>query len=561
MVNIFTINRNLRNIRRYRDIVRVLFKYGFDNLLEYLNLHHLARKGRRLLRRDTSAIAEMTPAERMRLALEELGPTFIKLGQILSTRPDIVPPEFVIEFARLQDRVAPVDFDAIRSQVELELKGTIEDFFSRFDEEPIAAASVAQVHRARLKSGEEVVVKVRRPGVTEVIATDIDALRGLAHLAHSHLPGSELYNPVGLVKEFSRTIRRELDFSREGHTIEKFRSNFAGDRTLHFPDVHWQCTTRGLLTMEYIDGIKVSDLPTLALEGLDRKTIARRGADAFLKQVLVHGFFHGDPHPGNVFILPGNVICLLDYGMVGRVDPTLRNYLSDVIMCIVSRDMEELVALMLHSGDIVGEVNERVLQRDLSDFVDSYYELPLKEIEVGRMMMEFIEIVTTHHIRLQPDVMLLAKALVSIEGMGRMLDPDFDMVGAVQPFIKSLLRERVSPKRVMGSTSSLVMSYVNLTRSLPRDLRDILNRLKRNNFRIDLEHRGLDRFIRELDKSVNRLSSSLIIAALIVGSSIVMEADKGPKLLGVSFLAFLGYAIAGLIGLWWIVAILRSGRL
>jgi ubiquinone biosynthesis protein len=561
MVNLFTINRNLRNIRRYRDIVRVLFKYGFDNLLEYLNLQHLVRKGRRILRRDTSAIAEMTPAERMRLALEELGPTFIKLGQILSTRPDVVPPEFVAEFSRLQDRVAAVDFGAIRAQVELELQAPIEANFSRFDEEPIAAASVAQVHRARLQSGEEVVVKVRRPGVTEVVATDIDALWGLAHLAQRHLPGSELYNPVGLVKEFSRTIRRELDFSREGHTIGKFRSNFAGDRTLHFPDVHWQCTTRGLLTMEYIDGIKVSDLPALAQEGLDRRVIARRGADAFLKQVLVHGFFHGDPHPGNVFILPGNVICLLDYGMVGRVDPALRTYLSDVIMCIVSRDMEELVALMLHSGDIVGEVNERVLRRDLSDFVDSYYELPLKEIEVGRMMMEFIEIVTTHHIRLQPDVMLLAKALVSIEGMGRMLDPDFDMVGAVQPFIKSLLRERMSPKGVFGTTSSVVMSYINLTRTLPRDLRDILNRLKRNNFRIDLEHRGLDRLISEMDRSINRLSSSLIIAALIVGSSIVMQADKGPKLMGVSFFAFLGYAIAGFIGLWWVVAIIRSGRL
>jgi ubiquinone biosynthesis protein len=247
--------------------------------------------------------------------------------------------------------------------------------------------------------------------------------------------------------------------------------------------------------------------------------------------------------------------------MVGRVDPTLRNYLADIIMCIVNRDMEELVALMLQSGDIVGEVNERVLRRDLSDFVDSYYDLPLKEIEVGRMMMEFIEIVTTHHIRLQQDLMLLAKALVSIEGMGRMLDPNFDMVGAVEPFIRDILKQRVSPRSVFGTTSSWVMSYVNLTRSLPRDLRDILNRFKRNNFRIDLEHRGLDRLIRELDKSVNRLSSSLIIAALIVGSSIVMQADKGPKLMGVSFLAFLGYAIAGFIGLWWIVAILRSGRL
>ena len=560
-MSLMQLNRNLRSIRRYRNIIRVLFKYGFDNILEYLNLSQFVARSRRLLRREESQIALLAPAERMRLALEELGPTFIKLGQLLSTRPDVIPKAYVVEFAKLQDNVPSFPEEEVQAQIRRELHGGIEELYSDFDLKPLAAASIAQVHRARLITGEEVAVKVRRPRVVELVESDIDVLMGLALLAERHVSGSDIYDPVGLVREFSRTIRREMDFSREGHTIERMAGNFAGDRTLHFPRVYWEKSSKGVLTLEYIHGIKVNDLVALDRAGLDRPVIARNGADTFLRMVLSHGFFHGDPHPGNVFILPGNVICLLDYGMVGRLDTEMKGYLVDILMAIIDRDVDEVIALVASMDDMVELHDPRGLKRDLSEFIDSYYELPLKDIEVGRMLMEFFEIITIYHIRFQPDLMLLAKALVTIEGMGRELDPSFDMVEHMKPFMEKAIRERLSPRHMAKEMGEQVKSIVQMAKNLPRDLKELLHRINRNKFKIDLEHRGLDHFIKELDKSINRLSFSLIIAALIVGSSIVMQTNKGPLLLGFPVFAFLGYSIAGMIGLWWVIAILRSGRL
>jgi ubiquinone biosynthesis protein len=386
-------------------------------------------------------------------------------------------------------------------------------------------------------------------------------MMGLAMLAERHIPGIDLYDPVSIVKEFARTIRREMDFAREGHTIEKFAANFKGTQGLYFPKVYWDRSAKGVLTLEFIDGIKVSDLTALQQAGMDQRVIARKGAETFLRMVLEHGFFHGDPHPGNVLILPDNVICLLDYGMVGRLDPKLRAYLADILMAIDKRDLDEIISILLYSGDIAESLDVRTLRRDISDFIDSYYELPLEEIEVGKLFKEFIELSATYHIKLQPDLILLAKALVTVEGMGRILDPHFDMMTILRPFMENAIKERLSPPRLTKDLTTILMSYVNLTRTLPRDIKEIIGRINRNKFKIDLEHRGLDHFIKELDKSANRVSSSMIIAALIVGSSIVMQIDKGPKLLGFPVFAFLGYSIAAIIGFWWVIAIIRSGRL
>jgi ubiquinone biosynthesis protein len=561
MLRLFRINRNIRSIRRYLNIVRVLSTYGFDQALEMLGLTDMVVRSRRMFRGGSPDLARLSSAERLRLALEELGPTFVKLGQILSTRPDVIPHAFVIEFEKLQDNVPSFSFEEVRIQLSRELGGPVDSFFAEIDPEPLAAASIAQVHRARLNSGEDVVIKVRRPGIVEVVESDISVLVALASLAERHVPGSDIYDPMGLVREFARTIRREMDFSREGHTIEKFRDNFSGTPWMHFPRVYWEQSALGVLTMEFIEGIKVSDLVALDRHGYDRKIIAQRGADSFLEMVLNHGFFHGDLHPGNVLILPGNAICLLDYGIVGRLDDSLKTFLTDILYAIVNRDMDEIVSLLLFAGDISDDLDIRKLKRDLFNFIDGYYEIPLKEIKVGRMLMEFIELITLYTIRIQPDLMLLVKSLVLIEGMGRNLDPGFNMVEHLRPVIARSLRQKFSPRRVSRDINAALFSYLNLARTIPRDLKEIINRINRNKFKIDLEHRGLDKFTAEFDRSINRLSTSMILAAMIIGSSIIMQTDKGPKLLGFPVLAFIEYSVAALVGLWLIYAIIRSGRM
>lgn len=560
-MNLFQFNRNIRSIKRYRQIVRVLFKYGFDNLLAYLNLTELVTRWRRLFRRDPSVLADLSQAERMRLALEELGPTFIKFGQFLSTRADILPPNYIKEFAKLQDSVPPFSFEEVAAEIRKELGREIPDLFASFEREAIGAASIAQAHRATLLSGEDVVVKVRRPGILDLVETDIEALMLLAMMAEKHLPNSDIYDPVGQVRELSRTIRREMDLSLEGRTIERFAANFAGDSTVYFPKVYWSVTSKALLTMEMIEGLKVTDISSLNAAGLDPKLIARRGADAFVKMVLQHGFFHGDPHPGNILILPDNVICMLDFGMTGRIDPFLKSHLTDILLAILKRDAEEVISLLIYSGDITDSVNIRALRRDISEFIEKYYDLSLQQFQVGQLLIDFTEIISEYRIKFHPDLLLLAKAFMTIESMGRRLDPDFDMTLHLRPLMENEIRDRLSPKSAIKELFGNVNSYMNLIRSLPKDIKEILNRINRDKFKIDLEHRGLDRFINELDKSINRLSSSLIIAALIIGSSIVMQTGKGPLLLGFPLFAFMGYSIAGLIGLVWLIAIIRSGRL
>ena len=562
MLRLLQLNRNVRSIRRYRQIIGVFAEYGLGHLLEYLNLSQVLAASRRLLRRSSAkAAAHLSPPQRLRLALEELGPTFIKLGQLLSTRSDIIPASFIKEFALLQDSVPSISFELIKAEIERELGVPVGSRFALLQPEALAAASIAQVHRARLASGEDVVVKVRRPGVAETVETDIDILMGVALLLERHMPRSDIYDPVAVVREFAYTIRREMDLSREGHAMERIRDNFRGDPTLYFPRVYWEATAKGVLTTEYVSGIKVNELAAIEAAGLNRREIARRGAVAFLKMVLEHGFFHGDPHPGNVLIMPDNVICLLDFGMVGRLDPELKRYLTDLLTAVIRKDVEQLVGTIVGSGETGEGLNLGALKRGVADFIDHFYEIPLKEIEVGRMLLDFIDLISTHRIKFHPDLTLLVKVLVVVEGMGRELDPQFDMAGHLRPFLEKALREEHSPGRLKKELEQGLEAYLALARSLPRDLKEVLNKINRNKFVIDLEHRGLDRFSRELDRSANRLSLSMIIAALLIGSSIAMQSNRGPLLLGLPALALFGYSCAGLIGVWWMIAILRSGRL
>ncbi|WP_303720993.1 AarF/ABC1/UbiB kinase family protein [Malonomonas rubra] len=557
------INRNIRSLKRYRQVLGILIQYGFGHIVEQLNIDYYLELGKRIVSLGTASrdLERLSQAQRMRLVLEELGPTFIKLGQLLSTRPDIVPADYLEELKKLQDRVPTVDTEKILAQVHLELGRPVEELFSHFETTPLATASIAQVHRGTLKSGEQVVFKIRRPKIEDVIETDIDILMGLAYLMDKHIPGGDMYDPIGLVKEFRRSITRELDFSREGRTIDRFSINFADDDTVRIPKVYWEFSGRTVLTLEYLSGIKISQTEALQQAGYNLKKIARTGATVFLKQVFEHGFFHADPHPGNLYILPNNVICIFDFGMVGRLDEDLKLQLTELLLSILRRDVDHIISQLLYSGELVDESNLKSLKRDLSEFIDDYYDILLQDLKVGKLLIDFIEILTEYRIKFPSNMLLLSRALIAMEGIGRQLDPEFNMVEHLQPFTEQIVRKRYSPASLSKELTRTVQAYQSLSKSLPKDIKEFINRVNRNKFKIDLEHRGLERLITDLDKSSNRISFSLVIAALIIGSSLIMQTDKGPILFGFPILGLFGYTVAGILGFGLAIAILRSGRM
>lgn len=557
------INRNIRSLKRYRQVLGVLIKYGFGHIIEQLNIDYYLQLGKRIVSLGTASrdLERLTQAARFRLALEELGPTFIKLGQLLSTRPDIVPADIIEELEELQDHLNSVDTDQIVAQIHRELGYPVEELFDHFDKTPLATASISQVHRGTLKSGEQIVCKVRRPGIENIIETDIDIMMGLAYLVEKHLPGGDMYDPISLVKEFRRTINRELDFSREGRTIDRFAANFADDECVRIPAVFWDYTGRTVLTLEYLAGIKISCLNDLEEAGMDLKVLAHNGADNFLKQVFIHGLFHADPHPGNIHVLSDNVIGIFDFGMVGRLDDDLKLQLTELLLSVLRRDVDHIISQLLYSGDLHDDSNLKSLKRDLTEFIDDYYDILLQDLKVGKLLIEFVEILTEYRIKFPSNLMLLSRALIAMEGIGRQLDPDFNMVEQLKPFAEQIVKDRYSPKNVAKDVARTLQSYQSLGKSLPKDIKEFINKVNRNKFKIDLEHRGLERLINDLDKSSNRISFSLVIASLIIGSSLIMQSDNGPMLFGFPVLGLLGYCVAGFLGFGLAIAILRSGRM
>jgi ubiquinone biosynthesis protein len=556
-------HKTYRNIKRYRQIFAVLLKYGFEDAVERLKLDTLIKFGRKLSRKTKSAeqYEHMTTAQRLRMALADLGTTFIKLGQVLSTRPDLIPLDFVKELEQLQDKVPPFPLDEAMKIVSAQLNRPIADIFLSFSEQSIAAASIAQVHRATLLNGQPVAVKIQRPKIKNTIESDISILYDLANLVEKYFPESELYDPDGIVDEFAKTIRAELDFVREGRNIDRFRQYFKNDNTIYFPQVHWDYTTPNILTMEYIDGVKISEVDFSQREDLDRKIIARNGAMATLKMIFEIGLFHADPHPGNIFVLKNNVLAPLDFGMVGRLDEQTRTYLQNLLSAIVERNIDKIIKIFIDAEVIDETKDTRLLRIDLNDFIDTYYGIPLNQLEIEKLFNDLIEVLRRHRIALSTDVVLMAKALATIESVGRSLDPDFNMMTFVEPYVKKLMAQPVLPRKQLREMRQLAQETEELIKILPSELRYILRKVKKGKMNLIFEHRGLERLITEMDRSSNRLAFSLIIAALIIGSSIIVFFDKGLHVFGFSVFGLIGYVIAAILGLWLVIAILRSGKL
>lgn len=556
------VSRTYRYANRYRQILAVLFKYGFGDLIDRLKVGQYLEIGMQMISRTRrERVDALTKSERVRMALEELGPTFVKMGQVLSTRPDLIPVEFIDELSKLQDEVPPFPFVEAREIIEAELKSPIEDKFEKFDETPLAAASIGQVHRARLKEEEDVIVKVKRPGIRKIIEVDLEIMLHLAVLIERHVEEWGIYRPTKIVEEFSRTLGKEIDYTIEASNTERFARQFVGNPMVYVPRIFRELTTKRILTMEYVDGIKASKIDRLEKEGFDRKIIASRGADLMLEQVFKHGFFHADPHPGNVFILPDNVICYLDFGMMGRVDRYAREDFADFIYGYVSRDESKIADALLRIVDWDKEPDRRVLERDVADFVEAHLYKPLKELRIEDLFHQLLELIRHHQLQLPPDIFLVVKALSQVEGLGLVMDPDFDMTERAAPFVKHLKLERLFPRRIVGDFLDSSGELVQLLKEIPGELRDILKQVRQGKANIGFEHRGLEKFIFEMDRSSNRIAFSLIVASLIVGSSLIIRSDLRPFLFGFPILGIVGFTIAGILGVWLIISILRSGKL
>jgi ubiquinone biosynthesis protein len=554
--------KRYRNLRRVREILHVLVQYGFEDVLSRIRLVSAVRAFRLYrLRRQAGAHAGKSRSERLRLAIEALGPGFIKLGQMLSTRYDLLPQETLDELRRLQDRIPPFPAEEARAVLAAEWGMPPERRLASFDDEPLAAASIAQVHRAVAADGRRLVLKIQRPGVAATIRADLDILRDLARLLERHIPESAPLNPSGLVDEFARWIDMELDFYREGRSTERFRADFRGDRTVRVPAVHWDLTTARVIALEHIQGIPASDFRAIEAAGLDRRVLARNGVRVALRAVFEHGFFHGDPHPGNLLVLPGHALALLDFGLTGRLDDRLAGVLGSMLSGVLDRDSDRVVRSLAQTGAIGDDADISALRADLDAYMDRVHGVPLYQLRVERLVRELLALYARHRIRLPRDFYLMGRALMVAEGVARGFDPGLDTLTLAKPFIRKALLRRLDARRFARDAVRSAEEYRELFGALPDAVRRILLKLQRNELGVNLNHQGLDRFIRELDKSTNRLSFSLIIAALIVASSLIIQIDRGPALFGMSAFGLTGYLLAGLFGLWLVAAIMRSGRL
>ena len=556
------IGRTYRHLNRYQRILRVLFKYGFNDLVDRLHIDQYLESGLQMInRKPREQIARLSRPERLRLVFEELGPTFIKLGQLLSTRPDLIPAEYLDELARLQDEVPPFSLAEVHAIFREELGRSPDEVFHYFDAEPLAAASIGQVHRARLDSGAEVVVKVQRPDIENVIAVDLEILAHLAGLMEQYLEEVQGHRPTAIVQEFARSLSREIDFAVELANVQRFARQFKNNAAIHVPLVYPELSTPRVLVMEYVLGIKASMAGQLREQGYDLPLIAERGATLVMEQIFVHGFFHADPHPGNLFILPDNVVCFIDFGQMGRLSRKDREDFTDLVLDLVAGDERTVVEGVLKVTVQLGEVDRESLARDLGGLVDLYLYRPLGELEAGRILQDLLDLVTRHKLTFKPAFYQMMKALSTVEGVGLMLDPKLELIRLARPFMRRIRLERMRPARLAEEIARTGSGYLQLLRELPEELRTILRQLRGGRMRLEFEHRGLQALGAALDRVSNRIAFAIVLAALIVGSSLIVLSDIPPHWHDIPVIGLLGFLVAGIMGFWLLLSIIRHGRM
>jgi ubiquinone biosynthesis protein len=562
---------SVRDLGRLQQIASVFVRYGFGDVVRRLGLANLLEKaGHALHWDDAQAYAHMAPPQRVRRALEDLGTTFVKLGQILSTRVDQFEPEWIAELGHLQDSAPPSPWPDVLAQLTEDLGAPPETLFARFDPEPLAAGSIAQVHAAQLDDGTEVIVKVRRPGIKPQVEADLRWLARLAEMLEADHPELRAFRPRDMVRQFARSLHRELDLVNEGRQSDRIAANFrtyrdaeaaphSTDPVITIPRIHWLWTSERVCVQDRVQGIAGRQLDQVDAAGLDRKLLARRGARAVLKMIVEDGLFHADPHAGNVFYLPGNRIAFIDFGMVGCLSMARREELIRLLMGLVQREPQSVADVMLDwAGDEASD--EEGLVEDLQAFVDTYHGLTLKQINLAAMLSEVTALLRQHHLSLPADLALLFKSFITLEGMGRSLDGDFNMAEEALPLLKTAVRARYRPKALFQRGWRALDEAMSLIGGLPQDLSRLIRAARRGRLEVHIDIANLSRVGNQLEAALNRLVVGLVVASLIVGSSIVMTVPGGPTLLGLPFFGLLGFlgAVAG--SLWLIASISRSSK-
>lgn len=545
----------LSKLGRFRDIVGVLFKYGFDDVAERLRL-----PGKILITKTRFAVPEMNSWERMRCTLEELGPTFVKFGQILSLRGDLLPADLIKEFEKLQDSVAPVSFDEIMGVLKKALKKPLDGIFSVIDKEPLAAGSLAQVHRAVLKKENvPVALKIRRPDIVRKVEIDLRILEGAAPYLSEHLELARTYDFVNLVKELKRALLRELNFTLEARNMQIIRQNLADEKDAIIPEVHEDHTRSSVLTMDLVEGVKLKHLRPENLK--EREQLARTGLRLIVKQVLENGFFHADPHPGNFLIDKDGKMCLLDWGVVGILPPETRYELIEMIAAIGSMEVEKVFDILLAlTGANVARINERLLLRDILEILHLYHNVPIGKLDLGQLLMDLNNMLRTHHIMLPSDLALMFKALVTVEGTARQLYPELDVIAEIEPFISRLGAERWSFSQVWRRFTRQLRLYLKLQSNLPGVVQRILQKVEQGELNIKFRHENLGGLQRSLDNVSNRLSFSIILGSVIIGSSMIITTGVEPLIFGYPAIGLVGYLISAILGMIVVINIFRGRK-
>lgn len=550
-----------RHLRRYRQITGILVDYGFGAALAQLGISDRLNIPRRLLRRRPAIEGELSLAKRLRLALEELGPTFIKVGQVLSTRADLLPPEYIDELRLLQDQVPPSDWEAIRGVIETELGSPINEVFAYFDPKPFAAASLGQVHYAVLPQGKEVVVKVLRPDIEGVVNVDLDILQDFAQLAQERTAVGERFDAEDFAEEFANNLRGELDFKREGRSADQFRENFSNEPRLKVPRIFWDFSTRRVLVMERFSGIKIDDISALDAAGYDRKNLANTSARFVLKEVLEDGLFHADPHPGNLLILPGEIIGVIDFGTVGRLETSDRIGLARLLILVVQRDTVGIVDQLIRMGIANSRVDRITLAKELRRILLRYYGLPIQDIPVAEVMNSLEPVIYKHKLKIPSDYLQLIKTIMVMQGVGLRLDPDFDMLSATRPYLGKLIRQIVLPSSWGPSLLRMATDWADFVGNVPRQTSNVLSQLERGEFGIDVEVRELGEAVDSLDRAANRIIFGVLVAAIIVALALLIpNIDLTWPWRTVTWVILFAFFFMCVLGIWLLWSIFRSGR-